>query len=160
MTEFSTNIARYGPPDGNLTRNRTVETISWVGFKIRLGWTHTDPAGHVHTAEGYQASTYQPTQEIYCVDCEQIEERPNGERRCRECDAVVTLQGDWGCHRDLLPGGFTWTVEYIGRGVRYLWREVPDELGIEIFEHGAIHPFLDRLATEVGEADENEWWTP
>lgn len=153
-------FARVGPADGNLSRQSNVEEVSSYGFKIDIGWTLTDPAGHVHTAEGFFASTYQPREEMFCEEHGEVEDRAVGARRCRMCDVEVIPTGYTGPHTVLVPRDPTWTVEYIGRGCRYLWRGVPDELGTEIFEAKAIHPFLERLGDEVGPPVEEEWWSP
>lgn len=144
-------------PDGNLIRRRDVENVRWVGFKIHAHWEFTDPSGHRHDAATFHASTYQPTEEIYCVDHGEVETRSIGERLCRQCQHEVKPEGMWGDWNDARPLPYVWSVEYVGPGERHRWEQVPDELGMEIFNARQIAPFLDRLRAEVGEPVNSEW---
>lgn len=141
--------------DGNLSRTRTVEDNEWYGFKINPGWTHTDPAGHTHTADEFYRSTYQPREEIYCVDHNEVEERSVGERRCRQCDAEITPAGMWGHWHDARPGPSIWIVEFFEAESRRQWEFSDDDLGARIVEAGAIAPFVE----ELGNPTEWESWS-
>lgn len=144
-------------PDGNLTRTREMETTRWFGFKIDENWSWTDPSGHVHDKATLRDTTYQPTEELYCVDHGEVETRSVGDRRCRECNVEVKPKGMTGEWHEQRPLPFVWTVEYVAAGERQLWRDVPDALGLEIFEARQIRPFVDRLLAEVGQPAESEW---
>lgn len=144
--------------DGNLIRTRNVEPFTWTGDRIVENWHTTDPAGHVHTVDGFSKSTYQPfTEASWCEVCGDSHGEMDGVRRCRQCDAPIVPDVVYGRHTRLVDHGDTWSVEHYGVNVRSRWENLPDDpVFVEMIATGEIGAFIDRLVDLFGEAPECE----